>query len=214
MTSQFADMTLLPNFFWCRFISLVKFSYLPKFHVNTITGSGVIIIFFYKRLTRNPEIGNTPILVLPNIWRLGRVRDTKFGTNVSIEMLLNIAKCQGYSFYHFWVIKRYPPPRLGLSDRKGSRTQNHLLRKRTLNHLVKLAKWMSCVVSTYLYGAFDFEVLAHIDRNFLLYFFVCQVPNPGVPSSKRLGSSNANSAFHPTLNQMFCFRCQNMPRVT
>ena len=32
---------------------------------------------------------------------------------------------------------------------------NHLVRKRTLNHLAKLAKWLSCVVSAYLYGAFN-----------------------------------------------------------
>ena len=31
----------------------------------------------------------------------------------------------------------------------------NLVRKRTLNHLAKPAKWFSCVVSTYLYGAFD-----------------------------------------------------------
>ena len=36
-------------------------------------------IFFYKGLTRNPEIGNTLVSVLPNIWRLAGVRDTKFG---------------------------------------------------------------------------------------------------------------------------------------
>ena len=42
-----------------------------------------------------------------------------------------------------------------LSDCKVTPTHNHLIRKRTLNHLVKLAKWLSCVVSTYLYGAFD-----------------------------------------------------------
>ena len=34
---------------------------------------------------------------------LGRVRDTRFGTNVSNEMLLNTAKWQGYSFYLLWV---------------------------------------------------------------------------------------------------------------
>ena len=34
-------------------------------------------------------------------------------------------------------------------------THNHLVRKWTLSHLVKLAKWLSCVVSTYLYDAFD-----------------------------------------------------------
>ena len=31
-------------------------------------------------------------------------------------------------------------------------TQNHLIRKRTLSHLAKLAKWLSCVLSTYQYG--------------------------------------------------------------
>ena len=52
------------------------------------------------------EIGNTSVLVLPNIWRLGRVMDTKFGMNVSNRMLLNAAKFQGYSSYRFLVIKR------------------------------------------------------------------------------------------------------------
>ena len=42
-----------------------------------------------------------------------------------------------------------------LSDWNWTRTHNHLVHKRTLNHLAKLAKWLSCVVSTYLYGAFD-----------------------------------------------------------
>ena len=60
------------------------------------------LIFFYKRLTRILEIGNTTVWVLPNIRRLGWVRDTKFGRNVSNEMLLNAAECQGYSFYRFW----------------------------------------------------------------------------------------------------------------
>ena len=47
------------KFFWRCFVSLVKFSYWFKFHVNIISGSGIMTIFFYKRLTRNPEIGNT-----------------------------------------------------------------------------------------------------------------------------------------------------------
>ena len=41
-----------------------------------------------------------------------------------------------------------------LSDSNWTRTQNHLVPKRTLNHLVKLAKWLSCVLSTYLCGGF------------------------------------------------------------
>ena len=47
-----------------------------------------------------------------------------------------------------------------LSDCNGIRTHNHLICKRTLNHLAKLAKWLSCVVSTYLYGAFDYMFLS------------------------------------------------------
>ena len=51
-------------------------------------------IFFYKGLTRNPGIGNTPIWVLPI-----------FGTNVSNKILLNVSKCQSYNFYYFRVVK-------------------------------------------------------------------------------------------------------------
>ena len=111
LTWQFGDTTA-SSFFWRFFVSLVKFSYWSKFHVNFITGFGVMTIFFYKGLTRNPEILNTPFWVLPNIWRLGQFRNTKFGTDVSNEMLQNAAKCQPYSLYCFWV---NPPPRLGLN---------------------------------------------------------------------------------------------------
>ena len=40
------------------FVSLVKFNYWSKFHVNIITGFEIMTIFFYKGLTRNPEIRN------------------------------------------------------------------------------------------------------------------------------------------------------------
>ena len=36
-----------------------------------------------------------------------------------------------------------------LSDCNAIRTHYHLVRKQTFNHLAKLAKWLSCVVSTY-----------------------------------------------------------------
>ena len=62
-------------------------------------------------------------------WRLEWVRNTKFGTNVPNEILLNAVKCQNYSFHHFWVIRgeptrvgggggvKLPPPlRLGLYE--------------------------------------------------------------------------------------------------
>ena len=113
------------KFFWRCFVSLVKFSCWSKFHVNIITGSGIMTIFFYKGLTRNLKIGNIPVWGLPNIWRLGRVMDSKFGTNVSNRLLLNAVKLKCYSFYCFWVIKGKPtkitppplppPPRLELT---------------------------------------------------------------------------------------------------
>ena len=64
--------------------------------------------FFYKRFTRNPDIRNTPVWVLPNISRLGQAMDTNIATNVSNRVLLNSEKFQSYSFYRFWVIKGKP----------------------------------------------------------------------------------------------------------
>ena len=93
---------------WRGFISLVILSFLSKFHVNIITGSGAMTSFFYKELTRNPGIENTPVWVLLNVWRLEQVKNTNFGMNVSNKMLLNATRCQGYSFYGFWVIKGKP----------------------------------------------------------------------------------------------------------
>ena len=101
--------------FWRFFISLVKFSYWSKFHVNINIGSEVMAIFFYKRLTTDLEIGNSTIWVSSNILRLRQVRNTKFCTNVSNKMLLNAAKCQSCSFYRFWVIKGKPTLRVKLS---------------------------------------------------------------------------------------------------
>ena len=46
-----------------------------------------------------------------------------------------------------------------LNDCNGTRTQSHLGRKRTLNHLTKLIKWLSCVVSTYLCGALEADAI-------------------------------------------------------
>ena len=64
-----------------------------------------MIIFFYKELTRIPEIKNTPVWVLSNICSLGQVKDSKFGTDFSNEMLLNPTKHQGYSFYRCELLR-------------------------------------------------------------------------------------------------------------
>ena len=108
---------VIVKIFWRVLFLLSFFSYWSKFYVNIVIGSGIITIFFYKGLTRIPEIGITPFWGLPNISRLGRVMDTKFGTNVS--------KFQGYSFYRFGIIKEKQPvilpppptPRLGLKSK-------------------------------------------------------------------------------------------------
>ena len=103
------------KFLWRFFVFLVKFSYWSKINVNNFTGSGIMTIFFSEGLTRNPDIGNTPVSVLSNFWRLGQVMDTKLGMNVSNRILLNAAKFPGYSFYRFWVIKGKPTGGLKIS---------------------------------------------------------------------------------------------------
>ena len=107
MTSQFPDMTSSSRFFDVV-LFLLWSSYWSKCNINIITGSGIMPIFFYKGLTRNPEIGNTLVWVLPNIWILEQVMNTKFGTSIFNRMLLNFEKFQIYSFYRFWVMKEKP----------------------------------------------------------------------------------------------------------
>ena len=58
-----------------------------KFHVNIMTDSGVMTIFVYKGLIRNPEIRNTPVCALPNIWELEGVRDTKCSKMPGLQLL-------------------------------------------------------------------------------------------------------------------------------
>ena len=58
------------------------------------------------------------------------------------------------------VVKSNEGATLRLGDCNWTRTHNHLVHKRTLNHLAKQAKGLSCVVSTYLYGAFDYMFLS------------------------------------------------------
>ena len=67
MTSQFSDMKS-SSIFWRCFVSLVKFSYWSKFHVSIITGSGIMTIFFYKGLTRNPEIPPSEFCPISGDW--------------------------------------------------------------------------------------------------------------------------------------------------
>ena len=99
------------KFFWRCFVSLVKFSCWSKFHVNINinTGSGVMIISFYKGLTRNPAIRNTPPSGdrgkqgIPNLawtplikcyWMLQNARVTPF----TVSELLRKNQLGGFTF--------------------------------------------------------------------------------------------------------------------
>ena len=72
-----------------------------------------------------------------------------------------------------------------LSDCNRTQTHKHLVCKRTLNYLAKLAKWFSYVVRTYLYRAFDCMLLScHVRVSewiHTLYLSECQ----GTPCSKQ-----------------------------
>ena len=72
-----------------------------------------------------------------------------------------------------------------LSDCNETGTHNQLVRKQILNHLSKLNKWLSWVVSTYLYRAFDCMFLSCdvrvSDWIQTLYLPECQ----GTPYSKQ-----------------------------
>ena len=65
-----------------------------------------------------------------------------------------------------------------LSNCNETRTHNHLVCKRTLNHLAKLTEWLSLTVSTNLYCAFECILLScHVpisDLLHTLYLLRCQ----------------------------------------
>ena len=68
-----------------------------------------------------------------------------FQSESTLYIYLNIKELLAWNRRHIWR----------LSDCSGTRTYNHLLRNQILKHLAKLASWLSCVVSTYLNGAFN-----------------------------------------------------------
>ena len=66
----------------------------------------------------------------------------EFRSESTLYSCLNVKELPARSKQHIW----------SLTDSNRIRTHNHLVRKRTLIHLAKLAKWFSCVVRTYLYS--------------------------------------------------------------
>ena len=102
---KISDMMSWSNFF--DVVLLLLSSLVTDLSFMSIS-SLVLELWQFHFIRDWPENRNIPIRVLPNICRLGGVRDTKFDTKVCNKMLVNAAKCQGYSFYCFWVIKGKP----------------------------------------------------------------------------------------------------------
>ena len=73
-----------------------------------------------------------------------------FQSESTLYSCLNVKEFLAWSRHGIW----------SLSDCNWPQTHNHLVCKWTLHHLAKLAKWLSCVVSTYLYGAFNCTFLS------------------------------------------------------
>ena len=80
-------------------------------------------------------------------------------TNEKHELLqlftINITFLPFLHFFNLFTINITVLTVKTYSDCNGTRTHNHLARKWTLNHLAKLTKWLTWIVSTYMYGAFD-----------------------------------------------------------
>ena len=83
-----------------------------------------------------------------------------FQTESTLYSCLNVKKLFAQSRHKIW----------SLSDCNWIRTHNHLVRKRKLNHFAKLAKWLSCVVSTCLYSAFDCMLSCRIHVSEWIHF--------------------------------------------
>ena len=113
--------------FWRWCVSLVKFSYWSKFHVNIMTGSGVMTIFVYKELIRNPEIGiplsnfcsisvNCGELGIPNLARMSLIK--------SYWIILQNARVTAFTISELLRENQQgdeitvPPPKLGLRDQQ------------------------------------------------------------------------------------------------
>ena len=73
-----------------------------------------------------------------------------FRVNWHFMVCLSVKDLLDWSRRHIWK----------LSDCNEILTKNCLVRRRTLYHLAKPAKWLKCVVSSYLYGAFDCMLLS------------------------------------------------------
>ena len=103
MTSQFTGMTSSLNFFDVVMFLLLSLVTGPNFMSisSLVLKSWQFSISEIYQKSRNLKYSR---LNFANIWRLRKVRVTNFHMIASDKKLLNAAKCQGRSFYCFFVI--------------------------------------------------------------------------------------------------------------
>ena len=106
------------DFFWRWCVSLTKFCYWSKFHINIMTGSGVMTIFFYKGLSINQETKNTP----PEFWSIsGDWGELEIREN---QKCVCVWEGEGVKLPH----PHPPPPRLRLKTiKKWTETKTKVL---------------------------------------------------------------------------------------
>ena len=75
---------------------------------------------------------------------------TSFRWNPHSIVCLNVKELLARGSRHIWSLR----------DSNQIRTKGHLIAKRTLKYLAKLATSLSCVMSIYLYSAFDSMLLS------------------------------------------------------
>ena len=81
----------------CR-VFLVKLVTGPSFKLISLLVLQLWQFPFIRGLARNLQIRSYLIWVLSNIWKLGPVRDIKFGVNVSNKKLLNAVNARHTAF--------------------------------------------------------------------------------------------------------------------
>ena len=96
---------------------------------------------------------------------------TRFRVNPHSIVCLNVNELLAKCRRHIW----------SLIDINGIRIHNYLVWKPILHHIAKPAKWLSCVVSTYLYGVFHCILLSCHIRDWLYSLRKHQ----GTPCSKQ-----------------------------
>ena len=72
-----------------------------------------------------------------------------------IKHLLSYKTITAYMFSKWIILSPKILKKIKCCDCNRNWTHNHLVCKQALNHLAKLVKWLSCIMRTFLYGAFD-----------------------------------------------------------